>query len=71
MGDLNTREIDFGSNSVEGHENSCTHTFFYKTKDLFVVQHVEEPNHYREAQTPAVLDYTCIFTNEENMDVEI
>ncbi len=38
-------------------------------RDSFLVQHVEEPTHFRANQNPNTLD--LIFTNEENMITQV
>ena len=65
FGDFNHPGINWhDTTSTRDRDNPST-CFIVAVHDLFLIQHVTEPTHYRGNCTPNTLD--LIFTNEEGM----
>ena len=65
MGDLNYPGIDWASMVSSDPASHPSHAFVDCVQDNYLYQHVDRPTHYRDSQTPNVLD--LVFTSEENM----
>ena len=69
MGDCNRKEINWEDQTTSCSENHEAFKFLESYRDSYLFQHCRSPTHYRNDQTPNVLD--LIFTNEEGMINEI
>ena len=64
-GDFNYSGIDWGNLSLQPSSAPIIQTFLDTTQDLYLFQHITEPTHYRQGETPHILD--LVFTNEQTM----
>jgi Endonuclease-reverse transcriptase len=65
MGDFNYPDINYNNQVVVAGPDSPAHRFFDKTRDLFLVQYVDQCTRFREGYMPSTLDH--IFVTEPGL----